>query len=56
MVNRDHACFFRGAHAAKDSGIAYELGKQAKLGAMSARKAARETLDEVRQAMNLDYR
>ena len=31
MVNRDHACFFSGAHAAKDSGIAYELGKQAKL-------------------------
>jgi 3-hydroxyisobutyrate dehydrogenase len=25
MVNRDHACFFSGAHAAKDSGIALAL-------------------------------
>jgi 3-hydroxyisobutyrate dehydrogenase len=31
MMNRDHACFFSGAHAAKDSGIALKLGKQAKL-------------------------
>ena len=31
MVNRDHACFFSAAHAAKDSGIAYALGQQAKL-------------------------
>ncbi len=31
MVNRDHSCFFSAAHAAKDSGIAYALGQQAKL-------------------------
>jgi 3-hydroxyisobutyrate dehydrogenase len=27
MQNRDHSCFFSGAHAAKDSGIAFKLGK-----------------------------
>ena len=27
MQNRDHACFFSAAHAAKDSGIALRLGK-----------------------------
>jgi len=27
MQNRDHACFFSGAHAAKDSGIALKLAK-----------------------------
>ena len=27
MVNRDHACFFSAAHAAKDSGIALQLAK-----------------------------
>ena len=31
MINRDHSCFFSGAHAAKDSGIALALGKQQKL-------------------------
>ena len=31
MLNRDHACFFSADHAAKDSGIALKLGKQAKL-------------------------
>lgn len=31
MQNRDHACFFSGSHAAKDSGIALELGQQAGL-------------------------
>jgi 3-hydroxyisobutyrate dehydrogenase len=31
MLNRDHSCFFSGAHAAKDSGIALKLAKQAKL-------------------------
>ncbi len=31
MVNRDHACFFSAAHAAKDSGIALKLAKEAKL-------------------------
>lgn len=27
MQNRDHSCFFSGAHAAKDSGIAAQLGR-----------------------------
>jgi 3-hydroxyisobutyrate dehydrogenase len=31
MQNRDHSCFFSAAHAAKDSGIALELGIKAKL-------------------------
>ncbi|QYM80384.1 NAD(P)-dependent oxidoreductase [Horticoccus luteus] len=28
MQNRDHACFFSGSHAAKDSGIAWTLGAE----------------------------
>jgi 3-hydroxyisobutyrate dehydrogenase len=31
MQNRDHSCFFSAAHAAKDSGIALSLAKEAKL-------------------------
>ena len=31
MQNRDHACFFSAAHAAKDSTIAWTLGAQAGL-------------------------
>ncbi len=31
MQNRDHSCFFSAAHAAKDSGIALELGREQKL-------------------------
>ncbi len=31
MQNREHSCFFSGAHAAKDSGIALKLGKEAGL-------------------------
>jgi 3-hydroxyisobutyrate dehydrogenase len=31
MQNRDHSCFFSAAHAAKDSGIALSLARQAKL-------------------------
>lgn len=31
MQNRDHSCFFSAAHAAKDSGIALKLAKQAGL-------------------------
>ncbi|MDR3458282.1 MAG: NAD(P)-dependent oxidoreductase [Verrucomicrobiae bacterium] len=31
MQNRDHACFFSAAHAAKDSGIALKLAKEQKL-------------------------
>jgi 3-hydroxyisobutyrate dehydrogenase len=31
MQNRDHSCFFSAAHAAKDSGIALQLGKDQKI-------------------------
>ena len=31
MQNREHSCFFSAAHAAKDSGIALDLGKKARL-------------------------
>jgi len=31
MQNREHSCFFSAAHAAKDSGIALNLGKEKKL-------------------------
>jgi 3-hydroxyisobutyrate dehydrogenase len=31
MQNREHSCFFSSAHAAKDSGIALQLGKEKKL-------------------------
>lgn len=31
MQNRDHECYFSGAHAAKDSGIALKLGRQQNL-------------------------
>jgi 3-hydroxyisobutyrate dehydrogenase len=31
MQNRDHACFFSAAHAAKDSGIALQLARQQQL-------------------------
>jgi 3-hydroxyisobutyrate dehydrogenase len=31
MQNREHACFFSAAHAAKDSGIAFKLGKAQQL-------------------------
>lgn len=31
MQNREHSCFFSAAHAAKDSGIAHKLAKQAGL-------------------------
>ena len=36
MQNRDHACFFSAAHAAKDSGIALQLAETGR-----ARSAAR---------------
>jgi 3-hydroxyisobutyrate dehydrogenase len=31
MQNREHSCFFSGGHAAKDSGIALNLGKKLKM-------------------------
>ena len=39
MLNREHSCFFSAAHAAKDSGIAYALGQQARLELPLARAA-----------------
>ena len=39
MQNRDHACFFSAAHAAKDSGIALELAEQSR--SRSAARCAR---------------
>jgi 3-hydroxyisobutyrate dehydrogenase len=31
MQNREHSCYFSAAHAAKDSGIALRLGREAGL-------------------------
>ena len=31
MMNRDHSCFFSASHAAKDSGIALQLGLDKKM-------------------------
>ena len=31
MMNREHSCYFSAEHAAKDSGIALKLAKEAKL-------------------------
>ena len=46
MINRDHACFFSAAHAAKDSGIALALGveKGLSLPLAAATKAQYERL------------
>ena len=49
MQNRDHACFFSGAHAAKDSGIALELGKAAGLNLPLA-EATKNQYDRMVQA------
>ena len=39
MVNREHDCYFSASHAAKDSGIALALSKQAGLNLPLARAA-----------------
>jgi len=49
MMNRDHSCFFSAAHAAKDSGIAYTLGQQAKL----ELPLAKATLGQYRKMVKL---
>lgn len=49
MMNRDHSCFFSAAHAAKDSGIAYALGQQAKL----ELPLAKATLGQYRKMVKL---
>src|SRR2546423_8555914 len=46
MQNRDHACFFSSAHAAKDSGIALELATKAGLDFPLAR-ATKEQYDRM---------
>ena len=49
MQNRDHACFFSAAHAAKDSGIALKLAKDAGLNlplAVATFKQYRRMIDE----------
>jgi 3-hydroxyisobutyrate dehydrogenase len=46
MQNRAHDCYFSGAHAAKDSGIAYQLGLDAGLHLPLA-KATKEQFDEL---------
>ncbi|MFQ3669821.1 MAG: NAD(P)-dependent oxidoreductase [Verrucomicrobiia bacterium] len=45
MQNRDHACFFSAAHAAKDSGIALELAREVGLDL----PLARATLEQFRE-------
>ena len=46
MQNRDHACFFSGAHAAKDSGIALQLARDIGLDLPLAR-ATKEQFDRM---------
>jgi 3-hydroxyisobutyrate dehydrogenase len=46
MQNRDHACFFSAAHAAKDSGIALDLAEEAGLDLPLAR-ATKEQYEEM---------
>ena len=46
MQNRDHACFFSAAHAAKDSGIALQLAREIGLDLPLAR-ATREQFDRM---------
>ena len=46
MQNRAHDCYFSGAHAAKDSGIAYQLGQDAGL-RLPLAKATKEQFDEM---------
>ncbi len=44
MQKRDHECYFSGAHAAKDSGIALELGREAGV-SMPVAAASKEQFD-----------
>lgn len=46
MQNRAHDCFFSGAHAAKDSGIAYQLGQDVGL-TLPLAKATKEQFDRM---------
>lgn len=51
MQNRAHDCYFSGAHAAKDSGIAYQLGQDVGL-KLPLAKATKEQFDRM-VALNL---
>jgi 3-hydroxyisobutyrate dehydrogenase len=51
MQNRAHDCYFSGAHAAKDSGIAYQLGVDAGL-TLPLAKATKDQFDRM-VALNL---
>ncbi|MDB6054899.1 MAG: 2-hydroxy-3-oxopropionate reductase [Verrucomicrobiales bacterium] len=46
MQNREHSCYFSGAHAAKDSGIALDLARQQKLD-LPVSNAARRQFDKM---------
>jgi 3-hydroxyisobutyrate dehydrogenase len=46
MQNREHSCFFSAAHAAKDSGIALSLGREASLNLPLA-EAAKKQFDRM---------
>jgi len=46
MQNREHSCFFSAAHAAKDSGIALDLGKREKL-KLPLAAAAKKQFDQM---------
>lgn len=46
MQNRDHSCFFSASHAAKDSGIAYQLGLDTGLNLPLA-KATKDQFDKM---------
>jgi 3-hydroxyisobutyrate dehydrogenase len=46
MQNRAHDCYFSGAHAAKDSGIAYQLGLDCGL-SLPVAKATKEQFDRM---------
>jgi 3-hydroxyisobutyrate dehydrogenase len=45
MIERDHECYFSAAHAAKDSGIALDLGKEQSIDM----PLAQATLDQFRK-------
>jgi 3-hydroxyisobutyrate dehydrogenase len=51
MQNRDHSCFFSGAHAAKDSGIALALAKKNKIDAPLAAAAKKQFDRMVREGL-----
>lgn len=51
MQNREHSCFFSAAHAAKDSGIALDLGKKAGLDLPLAAATKKQYLRMVKEGL-----